>query len=281
RSDKMKIKYFSICLVGMVVIGMLVLGQSWNVTFCKRSADSDNKATRITGFEQKENPKSLPIIYGITSTYKRHVQIAELTRLSQTLMHVPAFHWILTEDSDSKTNLVADFLSQSRLNYTHLFIKNNSSLGIVKDLNTRNNALRWIRENIPPSKDAIVYFMDDDNTYSLRVFEEIRKTKRGCAWPVGLAGGLLHEGPTECKDGKALQWKARWWPQRTVPIDMAGFAVHVKVLFENPTANFTDRPDLESGFLESLGFNRDNIEVNCCKDVLAWHTQTKTPVIVE
>uniref|UniRef100_H2YPW2 Galactosylgalactosylxylosylprotein 3-beta-glucuronosyltransferase n=1 Tax=Ciona savignyi TaxID=51511 RepID=H2YPW2_CIOSA len=274
--EKMKVKIASICFVGIVLIGLLILRQNLNGVIHKRNT----MVCPDTRLEHKDE-KNLPLIYGITSTYKRHVQIAELTRLSQTVMHVPMFHWLLTEDAHSKTSLVADFLNQSKLSYTHLFIKNNLTSGIVKDLNTRNNALHWIRKNVQPSTNAIIYFMDDDNTYSLRVFDEIRKTKRGSAWPVGLAGGLLHEGPIECKDGKAVRWNVHWWPQRTVPIDMAGFAVHVNVLFEKPTAEFTDRPDIESVFLESLGFNRDNIEVNYCKDVLAWHTQTKAPVIVE
>nr|CAI99631.1 beta-1,3-glucuronosyltransferase [Ciona savignyi] len=275
-SKKMKVKVAQLCFLGIVLVGILILRQNVGSVVYKRNT----VVCTDTRLEHK-GKKKLPLIYGITSTYTRHVQIAELTRLSQTLMHIPMFHWLLTEDAHSKTDLVAHFLNHSNLSYTHLFHKNNSTSRLVKDLNTRNNALRWIRENVQPSTNAILYFMDDDNTYSLRVFDEIRKTKRGRAWPVGLSAGLLHEGPIECKDGKAVRWNVHWWPQRTVPIDMAGFAIHVKVLFEKPTSEFTDREDIESVFLESLGFNRDNMEVNYCKDVLVWHTQTKTPVIVQ
>lgn len=37
-------------------------------------------------------------------------------------------------------------------------------------------ALDWLREHIETAEDkrGVVYFMDDDNTYSLKVFDEVR-----------------------------------------------------------------------------------------------------------
>lgn len=52
----------------------------------------------------------------------RLVQKAELTRLSQTFLHVPHFHWIVVEDSLHKTPLVTDLLLKSGLTYTHLHV---------------------------------------------------------------------------------------------------------------------------------------------------------------
>lgn len=43
-------------------------------------------------------------------------------RLSNTFRLVNNFHWIIVEDSEIKTPLVANLLSKSRLNYTHLAI---------------------------------------------------------------------------------------------------------------------------------------------------------------
>lgn len=38
----------------------------------------------------------------------------------------------------------------------------------------RNAALKWLRENLDPNVDeGYVYFMDDDNTYSVKVFHEV------------------------------------------------------------------------------------------------------------
>lgn len=42
-----------------------------------------------------------PTIYFVTPTYPRREQIAEMTRLGQTLMHVPNLHWIVADDIDS------------------------------------------------------------------------------------------------------------------------------------------------------------------------------------
>ncbi len=54
------------------------------------------------------------------SCLSRFVQKAELTRLSQTFLHVPQLHWIVVEDSPHKTPLVTDLLVKSGLTYTHL-----------------------------------------------------------------------------------------------------------------------------------------------------------------
>ena len=43
----------------------------------------------------------------------------------------------------------------------------------------RNEGLRWLREDRGPQPgedelQGVVYFADDDNTYSLQIFEEVR-----------------------------------------------------------------------------------------------------------
>ena len=39
----------------------------------------------------------------------------------------------------------------------------------------RNMALNWLREHLKELEDkkGVVYFMDDDNTYALKVFDEV------------------------------------------------------------------------------------------------------------
>lgn len=68
----------------------------------------------------------------------------------------------------------------------------------------RNKALAWIRSNVKYSAAArsVIYFMDDDNTYSFLLFEEMKKIEAGkvAVWPVGLVGGLLVEKPVLDKD---------------------------------------------------------------------------------
>lgn len=66
---------------------------------------------------------SLPTIFAITPTYKRYVQKAELTRISQTLTLVPNIYWIIVEDADEKSELVRNLLADSSILYVHLTAK--------------------------------------------------------------------------------------------------------------------------------------------------------------
>ncbi|KAI8788129.1 galactosylgalactosylxylosylprotein 3-beta-glucuronosyltransferase 1, partial [Biomphalaria glabrata] len=125
--------------------------------------------------------KSVSIIYVITPTYARLEQKAELTRLSHTLLHVPNIHWIVIEDSPEKTVLVQNFLNRTRIHSTHLYVATPSEYKMKRTdphwlkprgVLQRNAALDWLRENTSPYDDGVVYFADDDNAYSLQIFEE-------------------------------------------------------------------------------------------------------------
>lgn len=142
------------------------------------------KILGITKFESvyKEGFEELPTIYVITPTYKRHTQKADLTRLSQTFLHVPKLHWILVEDSEEKTDLVVRFLENCGISYTHLAVRTPKQL-ITKEgdprwlkargVEQRNLGLKWIRQNFRSDMKGVVYFGDDDNTYDLRIFEQV------------------------------------------------------------------------------------------------------------
>ena len=54
----------------------------------------------------------------------------------------------------------------------------------------------------------MVYFADDDNTYALDLFHEIRTTARVSVFPVGLVGGVLVEKP-KVVDGRVIGWEVR------------------------------------------------------------------------
>lgn len=131
-----------------------------------------------------------PILFLITPTYKRWTQKADLTRLCQTLMHVSNLRWIVVEDSDKKTALVTKLLSRCPVNSTHLFIKTSVNLMpttkkdkssnkvyIVRKprgIEQRNIALDWVRNHYKLGDvRGVVYFADDDNTYDLRLFDEV------------------------------------------------------------------------------------------------------------
>ena len=132
----------------------------------------------------------IPWIFGITPTYTRFTQKAELVRLSQTLQHVTNFHWIVVEDSETNTKLVTNFLLDSGLSFTHLHVRTPSSMRRKKGqkynkfhrgVEQRNMGINWIRQSIDSKKTSgVVYFMDDDNTYHKNIFEEVSDDKYIC-----------------------------------------------------------------------------------------------------
>ncbi|XP_071081457.1 galactosylgalactosylxylosylprotein 3-beta-glucuronosyltransferase 1-like [Haliotis cracherodii] len=232
---------------------------------------------------------SMPVVYAITPTYARIEQKAELTRLSQTLLHLPNFHWILVEDAMNKTNLVMNLLRSSGLSYTHLYAltpadrklkPTESHSSKPRGVSQRNAGLSWIRRYLDPDKHpGVVYFADDDNTYDLRIFAEMRMTKGVSVWPVGFTGGLKYAAPV-VKNGKVTGWFTGWAPERPFAIDMAGFAINLKLFFQYPKAQFSNY-NVKSGYQESsillaLNTTLDGLEplADNCTKVLVWHTRT-------
>lgn len=68
----------------------------------------------------KFNSNELPPLYIITPTYRRPEQLAELTRMSHTLMLVPNVHWLVIEDAIETTSLVTQLLRNTGLKFEHL-----------------------------------------------------------------------------------------------------------------------------------------------------------------
>lgn len=257
--------------VGMLVFVVLFILNTKPVLQCQLNPDTSSY---------------LPTIYGITPTYPRLTQKADLTRLSQTLMLVKNFHWIVIEDTEEKTKLVANLLKESNLKYTHLNVKTQKSKHLsASGVEQRNAALDWLRDYLKTAEDkrGVVYFMDDDNTYALKVFEEMRKVKKVGIWPVGIVGGMRVEMPI-VRDGKVKEFNAWWKPFRPFPIDMAGFAINATMFLDHPDAKFSRK--VQSGFQESeiLKYFTTTEELepladNCTK-VYVWHTRTQKPSIL-
>ncbi|KAM4885605.1 galactosylgalactosylxylosylprotein 3-beta-glucuronosyltransferase 1 isoform 1-T1 [Sylvia borin] len=239
---------------------------------------------------------TLPTIHVVTPTYSRPVQKAELTRLANTLLHVPNLHWILVEDSQRRTPLITRLLRDTGLNYTHLNVETPRNYKLRGDMRDpriprgtmqRNLALRWLREtfNKNNSQPGIVYFADDDNTYSLELFEEMRSTRKVSVWPVAFVGGLRYESPKVNAAGKVYGWKTVFDPHRPFAIDMAGFAVNLRLILQRPQAYFKLR-GVKGGYQESSLLRElvtlSDLEpraANCTK-ILVWHTRTEKPVLV-
>ena len=134
--------------------------------------------------------KDIPTIFFITPTYPRAEQIAEFTRLSNTLRHIRNLHWIVAEDSDTCSKNLYTSLEHFGIPYTHLLtpmpkqytdnIKGlkkrprgvaNRRAGIRWVLEHRGKFLNYIKELNPDSFfetvnhfSSVLYFGDDDNT---------------------------------------------------------------------------------------------------------------------
>ncbi|KAG7490209.1 galactosylgalactosylxylosylprotein 3-beta-glucuronosyltransferase 1 isoform X3 [Solea senegalensis] len=266
----------SIVLIALIALPWILLLRVWHQTVLRA------------------RPDVLPTIHIITPTYSRPVQKAELTRLANTFLHVPAVHWIVVEDSPRRTALVTRLLRQTGLKYTHLNAKTpadyetqweNGDSSVPRGTMQRNLALRWLRENFHNSRAGIVYFADDDNTYSLELFEEMRWTRTVSVWPVAFVGGLRYESPKVNAAGKVYGWKAVFDPHRPFAIDMAGFAINLRLILIKPQAYFKLR-EVKSGYQESsllqelVTLNDLEPKAANCSKILVWHTRAEKPNLV-
>uniref|UniRef100_A0A6A7G4T9 Galactosylgalactosylxylosylprotein 3-beta-glucuronosyltransferase n=2 Tax=Hirondellea gigas TaxID=1518452 RepID=A0A6A7G4T9_9CRUS len=230
------------------------------------------------------NPEyHFPIIYAVTPTYGRPTQIPELIRLSQTLMQVPQLHWIICEDSNTTSPQLQAFLHHLQLPYTFLltpmpakYRTNTKLVNKPKGVAARNAGIQWVRDF---AKQGVLYFMDDDNTYDLRLFEEMRWTKRVSMWPVGLVTGLALSSPI-LRHGRFLGWYDGYLAGRKFAVDMAGFATNIEFLIKVGDVSMPYRAGgEEEGYLKSLHISYSDIEfkANDCTKIYVWHTRTSSP----
>lgn len=240
---------------------------------------------------------TLSVIYVITPTYTRPQQKAELTRLKNIFLHIPSLHWIVVEDAEEKSSLVSQFLKLSGLPYTHLnqptpeewkLQKTDPNWRKPRGVLQRNLGIHWLRRKFTAGniRKGVVYFADDDNTYSIELFNEMRDTKTVSVWPVGLVGGVMVERPqVSLVDYQSRYevsgWLTGWRPDRPFATDMAGFAVNLNLLVKNPDAEFSlksKRGFMESDFLEKITtLSELEPKADLCTKVYVWHTQTLKP----
>ncbi|OXA64823.1 galactosylgalactosylxylosylprotein 3-beta-glucuronosyltransferase P [Folsomia candida] len=223
---------------------------------------------------------NLPMIYLITPTYKRPEQIPDLTRLAQTLMHVPSITWLIIEDAESLSPVVTEILKRSGIRYVHLIApmpaEQKKKKVKARGVSNRNKGLDWVRENYVDTR-GVVYFADDDNTYDLRLFDEIRTVEKVGMWPVGL---ITHFGVSSpvVRDGRVTGFYDGWVANRKYAVDMAGFAVSVDTILQFPDLKMPFVPGYEEdGFLKGLSLKLEDIEPKAdnCTKIYVWHTQTK------
>lgn len=78
----------------------------------------------------------------------------------------------------------------------------------------------------------------------------MRSTRRVSVWPVAFVGGLRYEAPRVNGAGKVIGWKTVFDPHRPFAIDMAGFAVNLRLILQRSQAYFKLR-GVKGGYQES------------------------------
>ena len=123
-----------------------------------------------------------PTIVAITPTHRRYTQKVDLVSLCHTIMHVHNLLWIVVEDSSYKSSRVSRILQRCNVDSVHLNMATSKATkkALQKGVEQRNAGLDWARkycmENCGRNCSGVVYFMDDDNKYDLRLFEEVSPT---------------------------------------------------------------------------------------------------------
>ncbi|XP_068656495.1 probable beta-1,4-xylosyltransferase IRX9H [Aristolochia californica] len=229
-------------------------------------------------------PRKLLIV--VTPTYNRAYQAYYLNRLGQTLKLVsPPLLWIVVE-TNSQSYETAEILGKSGVVYRHLMSKDNSTDTKDRGVHQRNAALQHIELH---RLDGIVYFADDDNIYSLELFELMREIRRFGTWPVAmLAQGkakAIVEGPV-CNGTQVIGWHTNEKSKRLrrFHVDMSGFAFNSTILWDpkrwhRPISTPTRQLDTvkegfqETTFIEQIIEDESQMESipTGCSRILNWH----------
>nr|GME00320.1 probable beta-1,4-xylosyltransferase IRX9H [Ipomoea batatas] len=239
------------------------------------------------------NPQKQLIV--VTPTYNRALQAYYLNRLGQVLKLVePPLLWIVVEMNAASLE-TADILRKMGIMYRHLVCSKNMTDIKDRGVHQRNSALEHIERH---RLDGIVYFADDDNIYSLELFESMRKISRFGTWPVAMLeqskNKAILEGPV-CNGSQVIGWHTNEKSKRLrrFHVDMSGFAFNSSILWDpklwrRPTAAPIRQLDTvkeglqETTFIEQLVEDESQMEgiPPGCSRVLNWHLHLEARKLV-
>ncbi|KAK4274217.1 hypothetical protein QN277_017477 [Acacia crassicarpa] len=222
----------------------------------------------------------------VTPTYNRALQAYFLNRLGQVLRLVPPpVLWIVVE-MNSASMETAELLRKTAVMYRHLVCTENSTNVKDRGVHQRNTALEHIERH---RLDGIVYFADDDNIYSLELFETLRDIRRFGTWPVAMLAQsknkAILEGPV-CNASQVIGWHTNEKSKRVrrFHVDMSGFAFNSTILWDSkrwkrPTSNPIRQLDTvkegfqETTFIEQLVEDESQMEgsLTGCSKIMNWH----------
>ncbi|VVB15478.1 unnamed protein product [Arabis nemorensis] len=229
-------------------------------------------------------PQKLVIV--VTPTYNRAMQAYYLNRMAQTLRLVkPPILWIVVEGNVASFE-TAEILRKTGVMYRHLVCKKNMTNIKDRGVHQRNTALEHIELH---RLDGIVYFADDDNVYSLELFQSFRKISRFGTWPVAMLAQSKNkavlEGPV-CNGTQVIGWHTNEKSKRLrrFHIDMSGFAFNSTILWDpkrwqRPFSHPTRQLDTvkegfqETTFIEQVVEDESQMEgvPPGCSRILNWH----------
>ncbi|CAL0319274.1 unnamed protein product [Lupinus luteus] len=238
----------------------------------------------VTNFRFDFAPRKQLII--VTPTYNRAFQAYFLNRLGQVLRLVPPpVLWIVVEMNPASME-TAELLRKSGVMYRHLVCTKNSTDVKDRGVHQRNTALEHIEHH---RLNGIVYFADDDNIYSLHLFETLRHISGFGTWPVAMLAPsknkAILEGPV-CNGSQVIGWHTNEKSKRLrrFHVDMSGFAFNSTILWDpktwrRPTSNPIRQLDTvkegfqETTFIEQLVEDESHMEGSPpgCSNIINWH----------
>ncbi|XP_042507983.1 probable beta-1,4-xylosyltransferase IRX9H [Macadamia integrifolia] len=222
----------------------------------------------------------------VTPTYNRPLQAFYLNRLGQVLRLVrPPLLWIVVE-MNSASKETAEILGNAGVMYRHLLCSKNMTDIKDRGVHQRNRALEHIELH---RLDGIVYFADDDNIYSLEMFESMREIRRFGTWPVAMLAQsknkAILEGPV-CNGSQIIGWHTNEKSKRLrrFHVDMSGFAFNSTILWDpkrwqRPISEPIRQSDTvkegfqETVFIEQVVEDESQMEAISlgCSRVMNWH----------
>ncbi|XP_022768559.1 probable beta-1,4-xylosyltransferase IRX9H [Durio zibethinus] len=231
----------------------------------------------------------------VTPTYNRGFQAYFLNRLGQVLRLVkPPLVWIVVEEKVASFE-TAEILRKTGVMYRHVVSTRNSSNVKDRGVHQRNAALEHIERH---KLDGIVFFADDDNVYTLELFESLRTISRFGTWPVAMLAQsknkAILEGPV-CNASQVIGWHTNEKSKilRRFHVDMSGFAFNSTILWDpkrwgRPFSNPIRQLDtVKEGFQETTFIKQvvedegqmEGIPPGCSR-IMNWHLHLDTVNLV-
>lgn len=230
----------------------------------------------------------------VTPTYNQAFQAMYLNRLAQTLRLVqPPLLWIVVE-MPAQSKETADVLRKTGVMYRHLICDKNATDVKDRSAHQRNVALAHIEQH---RLDGIVYFVDDNNVYTLELFEQLREIKRFGTWPIGMfthnKNKIIVEGPV-CNSTRVIGWQTNEMSKKLFRfhVNNSGFAFNSTILWDpqkwrRPTSELirqldTDKDGLQdTKFIEQLVADESQMEglANGCSKIMVWNLHLEASMI--